>query len=101
MNFMFSWSHCNAGAHRFSLKIFRLYRIAAPASAMASEQFAAFRKLPVEGAPPFTAAIHSLSAPPPPPPPRPPRPPCTGSGMPLAARYSRIFLSGNQLVVQD
>src|ERR1051326_9515568 len=72
--------------------------MAAPASAMASEQFAAVRKLPAEAGPPFTAAAQSVS--PPPPPPRPPRPPCAGSGMPLAVRYSRIFFAGTSSLLR-
>ena len=91
-------SHSNAGAQWFSLKTFRLYRIATPASAMASEQLAAFRKLPADAGPPLNAATHSVS--PPPPPPRPPRPPC-GCGNPLGGAVLLHLLCRNQLVVQD
>ena len=45
---MFSLSHNSSGAQVPALRIFPLYRIAAPARAMPSEQLAAFRKLPHE-----------------------------------------------------
>src|ERR1039458_1377957 len=94
VNFMFAASHCNAGTALFSPKFFRLMRMAAPARAMASAQFAALMKFPGEAGPPLNACTHALappSPPPPPPPPRPPRP-AGAAGKPLAERYGAFLL---------
>ena len=81
----------NAGAALPARNVFRLYRIAAPASAMASAQFAALTKLPAEAGPPLAAAIHSAASPTPT---SPPRGLGCGSGSPFAVRYSCIFFAG-------